>query len=309
MIHEPEDETVRTLFRLYLQLGSVQRVQEEAQRLGLTTKVRRRAGRRMRGGRPLSRGHLYRLLGNPLYVGRIAHHGNSHDGQHPAIVDTAAWEAVQKRLAAHTPARTSRTGEHRPSPLRGKLFDEAGLALRRATRSSPADAMGTTFHAGTPNARRPRWRLPAREIERVIEEAVVTLFANPAELIRLARLAREAGIHEARVPDLLEAVRHWTGAPLTRVQRVDLSTQVITVHIDLMRILGDEGAVVRHGIPARIRRRGVEMRLILATGQKDLSTAYPFGVRLFHPLLHAGLSRRTHTLMMLMPFAAGFCSV
>jgi hypothetical protein len=26
---------------------------------------------------------------------------------------------------------------------------------------------------------------------------------------------------------------------------------------------------------------------------------YPFDVRLFHPLLHAGLSRRSHTLMML----------
>jgi hypothetical protein len=277
-INQKEAETIRTLFRLYLELGSVQRVQEEAQRLGLTTKVRRGAGRRMRGGRPLSRGHLYRLLGNPLYVGRIAHHGDSHDGQHAAIVDSATWEAVQKRLAAQTPARTSRTDEPRPSPLRGKLFDEAGVALTpsHAVKSgrryryyvSRDPSPGAT--AGASNRRSPRWRLPAREIERVVEEAIVTLFASPAELIRLAK---EAGIHEARVSDLLEAVRHWTGAPLEQVQRVDLSTKEISVIIDLTRILGEEGAAVRHGIPARIRRRGVEMRLVLDSGQRGSSGA------------------------------------
>ncbi len=45
-----EAETVRTLFRLYLERGTVRRVKEEADRLGLTTKVRNRVDRRMRGG-------------------------------------------------------------------------------------------------------------------------------------------------------------------------------------------------------------------------------------------------------------------
>ncbi|MCH8889564.1 MAG: recombinase family protein [Myxococcales bacterium] len=274
-----EAETVRTLFRLYLELGTVRRVKEEADCLGLTTKVRSRVDRRMRGGRPFSRGHIYHLLSNPLYIGRIAHHGDSYEGQHPAIISPETWDAVQKRLAAQSPARPLRAAATRPNPLRGKLFDEAGALLtpshtvksgRRyryyVSRNSPPDS--TTANAA--HARSPRWRLPAREIERAIGDAVVALFENPAEL---ARAARESQIHEARISDLLEGVRDWSGKPLEVVQRVDLGTEEMAVHVDLSRILGEEGTVVRYVIPTRIRRRGVEMRLVLHGGEKGSSDA------------------------------------
>jgi len=65
---------------------------------------------------------------------------------------------------------------------------------------------------------------------------------------------------------LLEGVRRWSGKPLDVVQRVDLGAEETTVHIDLSRFLGKKDAVVRHVIPARIRRRGVEMRLVLHGG-------------------------------------------
>ncbi len=99
---------------------------------------------------------------------------------------------------------------------------------------------------------------------------MVALFANPAEL---ARAARESQIHEARVSDLLEGVRGWSGKPLEVVQRVDLGAEEMAVHVDLSRILGREGTVVRYAIPTRIRRRGVEMRLVLRGGEKDSSDA------------------------------------
>ena len=278
VIAEPEAETVRTLFRIYLELGSVRRVKEEADRLGLTTKVHRGAGRRMRGGRPLRRGHIYHLLSNPLYVGRIPHNGDSYEGQHPAIIDPDTWDAVQKRLAAQAPARPSRAGATTPSPLLGKLFDETGARLtpthtvksgrryryyvsRDSTRGADLDPQ---------DGRRRPWRLPAREIERLVGEAVMALLSSPGEL---ARLARETQIEESRVPDLLEQVQNWSGRALDLVQRVDLAAEEIAVHVDLSRFVGAEGAVVRHVIPARIRRRGVERRLVLAGGQAGLSSA------------------------------------
>ena len=42
---------------------------------------------RSTGGGPFSRGHIYKILSNPIYVGRIAHKGQVHEGQHQAIVD------------------------------------------------------------------------------------------------------------------------------------------------------------------------------------------------------------------------------
>ncbi len=117
----------RTIFRLYLEHGTVRRVKEEADRLSLTTKLRPGEGGRMRGGKPFSRGSLYRLLGNPLYVGRIPHKAEIYEGQHPAIVDPEIWETVQTRLAGNTRKRSTGTRASKPSPLRGKLFDEAGI--------------------------------------------------------------------------------------------------------------------------------------------------------------------------------------
>ncbi len=97
---------------------------------------------------------------------------------------------------------------------------------------------------------------------------MVALFENRGEL---ARAARESQIHQARVSDLLEGVRGWRGKPLEVVQRVDLGAEAMAVHVDLSRILGEEGTVVRYTIPTRIRRRGVEMRLVLHGEQKGSS--------------------------------------
>ena len=95
VISSAEAETVRLLFALYQQLGSVRRVKEEADRLGLRTKRRTARNGIERGGRPISRGHLYRLLSNPIYAGQIAHKGQLHLGQHPALIDAETWAGVQ----------------------------------------------------------------------------------------------------------------------------------------------------------------------------------------------------------------------
>jgi hypothetical protein len=250
----------------------VRRVKEEADRLGLTTKLRPGKGGRMRGGKPLSRGYIYHLLGNPLYVGRIAHKGESFEGQHPAIVDPEIWDAAQARLAANTRERSSGTCAGRPSPLRGKLFDEAGTPLspshavksgRRYRYYVSRDLIARSAESST-NERRKQWRLPAREIERLVGDAVTALLADRAAL---TRLVRDAEIEAERVPELLGAVRDWMGAPLDLVKRVELGHEEIAIHVDLSRFLSEQDAAVRHVIPARIRRRGVEMRLVLDSAE------------------------------------------
>src|SRR6185437_7749296 len=69
------------LFALYLELGCVRRVKEAADRLGLVSK-RRIANHVPQGEKPFSRGHIYKLLSNPIYIGRIAHRAQLYQGQH-----------------------------------------------------------------------------------------------------------------------------------------------------------------------------------------------------------------------------------
>jgi hypothetical protein len=37
------------------------------------------------GGGLISRGHLYKILSNPIYLGRLTHKGQAHDGLHDPI--------------------------------------------------------------------------------------------------------------------------------------------------------------------------------------------------------------------------------
>src|SRR5215813_5127332 len=95
VINPAEAETVRRIFSLYRELGCVRRVKDEADRLGLHTKRRATANGAERGGAAFSRGHLYRVLSNPIYPGQIAHKGQLYPGQHPALIDHETWTAVR----------------------------------------------------------------------------------------------------------------------------------------------------------------------------------------------------------------------
>jgi DNA invertase Pin-like site-specific DNA recombinase len=273
VINEAEAETVRTIFRLYLQLGTVRKVKEAADRLGLRTKLRAANCKRMGGGRPFSRGHIYHLLSNPLYVGRIAHRGEHHEGRHPPIIDLETWDAVRAQLASQAPP--SGTGKPRsssPSPLRGKLFDEAGIRLtpEHAVKNNKryryyvsrrlTSGCDTTNSLGADHC----WRLPAREIERIVSEAVEKLLSNQSEL---ALLARESGVEESTILELLANAHRWDGDPLKLVSRVDLGTEEIAILVDLRDLLRGDPKRIRHTIPTSIRRRGVETRLVLSGSQ------------------------------------------
>src|ERR1700736_3696962 len=101
IVNPAEAETVLRLFALYRELGCVRRVKDEADRLGLRTKRSTTASGIERGGKSFSRGHIYQLLSNPIYIGEIAHKGQLYPGQHPALIDTETWTAVRDQLATN----------------------------------------------------------------------------------------------------------------------------------------------------------------------------------------------------------------
>jgi hypothetical protein len=79
-----------------------------------------RSGRKI-GGVPISRGHLYWILSNPIYIGRLRHKGQIHDGLHPAIIDLEIWDRVQQKLKSQ-------------SPWRGKLLKCRAILCGRKSR-------------------------------------------------------------------------------------------------------------------------------------------------------------------------------
>jgi hypothetical protein len=90
-----------------------------ADQLGLSTKRSITADGCERGGKPLSRGHIYRLLSNPIYTGQIAHKGQLYPGQHPALIDAETWTTVQDQLAVKARRHRSKVDAAEPSLLTG----------------------------------------------------------------------------------------------------------------------------------------------------------------------------------------------
>ena len=144
-IVEEHAEFVRDLFRRYLKLGSVVRLKTVLDAENVRLPVRIVGTGRATGGGLMSRGHIYWILSNPIYVGRLRHKGQIHDGLHSAIIDPGTWNRVQRRLAEQT---QTRTGPHRntESFLAGKLYDDRGNRMGPSHAAKGGGVGATTFH-------------------------------------------------------------------------------------------------------------------------------------------------------------------
>ena len=129
VLNEAEAETVRTIFRTYLALGSAHALQRWLDERSVRSKMHRSRSGKTSGGQPFSRGALYRILRNPIYLGRIVHRGVAHDGMHTAIVDADLFAAVQTRIDANARRHGARTDHIARAPLKGRIFDADGQPM------------------------------------------------------------------------------------------------------------------------------------------------------------------------------------
>jgi site-specific DNA recombinase len=123
-----EAETVRLIFKLYLELGSLKRLAAELDRRALRTKRQLLSTSQVRGGGRFLVGPLRYLLKNRLYIGEVVYRGDIHLGEHEPILDRALFEAVQEKLKDGAVARQVRRSRS-PAILSGKLFDDRGCRM------------------------------------------------------------------------------------------------------------------------------------------------------------------------------------
>ncbi len=291
VINGAEAKTVRTLFGLYLKHASVKLVQQEADRQRLRTKVRKPNNGRRRGGESFTRGHLYKLLANPIYVGEIAHKGMRYAGEHQGIIDRETWDAVQEQLARNAVVRRCRSNAKAPSLLAGLLFDGDGIRMI----PSHANKAGRRYRYYLSKTLKEEsadavdgWRLPARAIEDVVLNGVRGLLRNKARLIEALNLTGhrlKAMLFEAlRLGDrmLKAGPAEQRGFLLEMVTRIEVRQDRIRIVLraDALReMIGqgetdgaherDEGEF-KLDLPVSFKRRGVEMKLVTADDRNPL---------------------------------------
>ena len=130
VVNPTEANTVRYIYERYLELGCVRQLSKELDERGIVSKVRISKKGIKSGGCRFSRGALYELLANPIYIGEIRHKQERYPGQHEAIVPRELWERVQQRLARQCCCAAANPRPVRSRvPLAGKIFDADGEPL------------------------------------------------------------------------------------------------------------------------------------------------------------------------------------
>jgi DNA invertase Pin-like site-specific DNA recombinase len=124
-IVEEEAELVRSIYRRYLELGSVNELLRDLRERNIRTKARQLSTGATRGGVPFGRGALYYLLSNHFYIGEVKYKNEILPGEQPPIMDRALFEAVRQKSLTQWSHRTvvRNKSDHL---LAGLLFDDAG---------------------------------------------------------------------------------------------------------------------------------------------------------------------------------------
>ena len=105
ILNSREAEQVEILYKLYLRYRSLRQVLCDIDRRGWGTKQWVTKSGQVLGGKPFSKGTLYRLLVNPIYAGNVDYGGHIYPGQHEAVLETQIWEEVQATLHRRATAR------------------------------------------------------------------------------------------------------------------------------------------------------------------------------------------------------------
>ncbi|MER8820483.1 recombinase family protein [Mesorhizobium sp. M0991] len=304
--------TIRSLFKRYLELKSVLALADE---LNLSQTVE---GNPLQY--PISRGRLYHLLSNPVYIGQSRHKDTCYEGAHERIVDAELFASVQALLKEQGPKRRSRSNAADLHLLTGLVFDDTGDRLSSAYANNHGKRYRYYISNRLKVARRKEdsgWRVPTDELEAMVDQQVIALLNDKS---RLAEWIEQYASRDKIASGLSEADGLLSDSPgckakrrsivRTAITRITLWPETIDLAINpaalVSVILDPQGdgqsdatrsqrpvsAAETHKITVtcKIQRRGNEARLIIGDQPKRDQTPDPSLVNLLarsHSMLSA----------------------
>lgn len=194
-----EAETVRMIFRRFAETGSATALARELRAEGVVTKT----------GRPVDKQFVYATLNRRTYLGESVHKGESHPGEHQAIIDAETWDRVHAILAESPRRRAANTRTETPALLKGLLYGPGGAAFT-PTHTRKSGGRLYRYYISQAVLRQgagacPIGRVPAGEIEAAVIDRLRAVFRQP-EIVAgtwRAAAAAEPDVTEAEVRDAL----------------------------------------------------------------------------------------------------------
>ena len=231
LVNEAEAERVRTIFQWYLDGTPVSRIVLNAAQRGWRNKQwTTRAGTPC-GGHPLRKGHIYNVLANVLYTGRITVDGETYPAEHAAIVDQKTFNRAQEQLRQSPFSREGKqSGARRKMDalLRGIIYCACCGSAMYPTYSASKEKRYRYYvcvRGSQQSANCTTRSVSAPAVEEAVVESIRRIAVAPkimeqtAEVIR-ERLSDELRTMRAELADLNAKVKNWK-SQLARMRNRD----------------------------------------------------------------------------------------
>lgn len=224
---QKEEALVRRIFELYLELGCVSKLTGRLVQEKIKSKVYITGTGSRLGGAPFSRGALYHLLRNHLYIGEIRHQDKWYPGEHAGIVPVHVWNSVQKRLTGNLRQHRHNLQQRSSSLLAGVLEDAKGnrytpsFTNKNGRRYRYYVSQSIIQNPG--NHHSTIERVPASEIEGLVCGRVRTLLASQGDLFDTFRGTENAAMMKQFMVSAREIERKFGQLPLSELRRMLLS--------------------------------------------------------------------------------------
>ena len=112
----PYDKNVQEIFDKYLELGTVEKLRSYLAENKIYS----------RSDKEFSRGNIYKILSNKVYIGKLQHKDKVYEGKHNALINNETFNKVQELLQENSAVQRHTLYAKEGSLLMGLLYDDAG---------------------------------------------------------------------------------------------------------------------------------------------------------------------------------------